>query len=235
MYRTVKAVAARLRDKWGVEMDLWQIASNCTSIMREERVLPLVKQLVTRTVEDFAVELGNDIFKINAVIQLDSPPVLTTGTIRIGEIIFPPQTFWVSDTPSTEITSEELDELNVLPYFRGPYVPFSWEPPNLKFNYNNMEVGILYSAVPRDDEGFVLIYEDMVEALADYCAEVHLKPLFLLGKVQMGIYQTIQQEVERSFGNGKWNTHMRKMSQNDIDGLMDNVSSFDRKHFNVNS
>lgn len=235
MYRTVKAVALRAREKWGVEMDLWQVASNCKRVMQDERVIPMVKQLVVKTVEDFSVALGNDVFKINAVIALDSPPVLTSGSIILGDIIFPPQTVWVSDNPNTEITSEELSELNELPYFRGPYVPYTWEKPNLKFNYDKQEVGILYSAIATDDEGFVLIHEDMVEALADYIAEVHLKPLFLLGKVQIGIYQTIQQEVERSFGNGKWNRMMRSLDQRQIDHMLNTMVSMDRKSFNVAS
>jgi hypothetical protein len=235
MYRTVKAVAFRLREKWGIEMDLWMVASNCKRVMMDERVVPRVKQLVVKTVEDFTVALGNDVFKILAVISLDTPPVLTSGSIVLGEIIFPPQTFWVSDDVSMEITSEELMELNALPYFRGPYVPFNWNPPNLEFNYDKMEVGIVYSAVAKDEDGFVLIPEDMVEALANYCAEVHLKPLFLLGKVPMGIYKEIQDESNNSFGNGKWNMMMRGLDQGQIDKLLDTMTSMDRKSFNIDA
>lgn len=234
-YRTVKAVAETLRRKWGVEMDLWQVASNCKQVMRDERVIPLIKKLQIETVEDFTVALGNDVFKILAVIELDSPPVLTTGSIVIGDILFPPQTVWVGWEPASTLTSEELNELNALPYFRGPYVDYSWEPPNLRFNLDKMEVGILFSAVPTDDDGFVLIPEDMVDALANYCAEIHLKPLFILGKVQMGIYQQVQLETERAFGSGRWNMMMNNLSQNETDKLLSIMTSMDRKAPNINA
>ena len=236
MYRTVKAVAARLREKWGVEMDLWVVASNVKRLMKDERVIPLTKQLVVKTVDNFNVNLGNDIFKIFGVVQLDAPPVLTSGTIRIGDIIFPQQTVWASDdSNATEITSEELEALNVLPYFRGPYIPYEYEAPYLRFNTDQMEVAILYSAIATDDNDMVYIPEDMVEALADYCAEVALKPQFYLGKVPLAVYKQVQEEANQAFGNGKWNMLMRGLSQNHINELLDIMTSMDRKTYGVNS
>ena len=233
-YRTVKAVAALARDKWGIEMDHWTIASNCKRVMKDERVVPLLKKLSVHTVADFNVNLGNDINKILAVILLDQPRLLTTGTIRLGEIEFPEQIFWVSDDSNQEITSDELTQLNALPYFRGPYVDYVWDKPHMKFNFNDIVVGIVYSCIATDENNLVLIPDEMVDALANYVAEVHLKPLFLLGKVPMGIYKEVQNEVNESFGNGRWNMLMNDLSQNELNSVMNTMTSMDRKAYNVN-
>lgn len=235
-YKSVKSVAESLRRRWGIEMDLWQIAANVKEVMAHERVIPLIKKFDIHKVEDYTISTGQPIAKILSVIRLDQPPVPATGSFVYGEIIFPPQTFWVSNDPNEDLTNDELAEVNALPYLRGPYIPYEQESASvIKFNDTDIDVGILYSAIATDEEGRMLIPEEMVVPLATYCAEVYMKPLFILGRVQPAIYQTVQMESEREWASAKNNMMMNRLSQNRINELMNIMSSMDRKGFNINA
>lgn len=116
-------------------------------------------------------------------------------------------------------------------YINGIYAKYTKAGNNLYFDTNYGQVHILYQGIECDDDGLPLVTEKEVEALAAYIA-------YLIKQKSAWRINDINSLRMSELAKGEW---MRlcsqarvpvKVTQNEMDRILDAKTSFNRKKFN---
>ena len=110
---------------------------------------------------------------------------------------------------------------------QGPYVDYVWQGEYIKFNYNHPEVAIEYTGMYVDEEGYVFIPEDALEAVVLYIVKRHDYAKLRSGQGNPNIYA----ETTRLYGEAKRKAKASALNKNYMDKVLDVLYSFDRKTY----
>lgn len=116
-------------------------------------------------------------------------------------------------------------------YMSGRIIEYEQVDNTLYFtNMNGVVVTILYKGLVADEDGLPSLNFKEMEAIANYCAFVHLRKKGMITKDQALIQmsQLIQADWKRSCDDARTPIYL---SQNFINDLLDVKSSWDRKRF----
>lgn len=97
-------------------------------------------------------------------------------------------------------------------------------------NMNDVIVTVLYKGILADEEGLPSLNFKELEAIANYCAFIHMRKQGMMTKDQslLQMSQMIQTEWKRSCDDARTPIYL---DQNFIDSVLDVKSSWDRKRF----
>ncbi len=234
-YISVQAVASRLKDHFAVEMDLDQVIMHTGQVLKNIGMVALQREVIRTTVDNFCVQLPSRVANVRAVVRLDGLPP-SPSYVDIQPIWFPPQTIWVSD-PEEDLTTLTVDNIrnNYIPQVTGPYIEYLWECPYVKFNETDLDIAIISTSMKQDSSGYPMIPEDAFEAAVYYCLYVFYQPLFIIGKIDGQRMQTIEMWKNQKLNFAKTSHMLTELSQNEMDNLLNVMTSFDRKKFGINA
>lgn len=241
MQTSVEAIASRLVDQFGVEMNIYQVSENCMEALNLMGMLKLSKRAIAGCIKDQQFRMPVDCVDVKAVYGLPNPRKLGSVTLTIQDIAFPPQVFFLPVPNSEEdmLETKELTDsvLNYIPHFTGPYVDFNWDPPFLKFNEcDGMHVVAVYNRIPINRSTLLCeIPQDAFAGCLNYCLYVYFQPLFLTGKIPKYVFDEVKDWKRIKMGQSITAVMMSKLSQNEMSKVHSVMSSFDRKRTNIDS
>lgn len=241
-FTSAQAVASKMVDKFHVEMDIWQVSENCMEALNRMGMLKNSRKAIVAPVKDQVLQMPVGAYDIIGVFrQPKAHEVLTNSvTLTIQDITFPPQKIFVpipnSDSELQEIELTE-EQANYIPHMAGPYIDFDYsDPPFLKFNELALNVIVLYNSIPIDrDTGLCRIPEAAFNGCLYFCLYTYFQPLFLMGKVQMGIWNEIKEWKDRNFNQSRQTLMYQKLSQNEMSKVHNVMASMDRKRYKLDS
>lgn len=232
-HQSVQAVASRLKDQFNVDMNLDQVVMHCAQVLKNMGMIALQREVIVATVKNFQVNLPARVRKIRAAIQLTDFFVSSVG-VYVQDMYHPPQTIWVSgEEDLSTLHNDEVFRSNYVPHVRGPYVPFVWDCPWVKFNQTDMEVAFITTSTKTDKAGWPMLPEEAFEACVYYCLYVYYQPMFLLGKIDGGRMGAITEWKNQKMRFAEASLMLSELSQNEIDEYFDILTSFDRKKFGI--
>lgn len=232
-YIPVQAVANQLADQFGIEMNLDQIVRHSAQCLKNMGMIALQREVIVAEIENFQINLPGRVRKVRATFRLDDSPLIHPA-IAIQDIrdSFPIQSFWVSDAEATPITNDNIRN-NYVPQLKGPYINHVWECPYLRFNETDIKVGIIATSIKADKNGWPMIPEEAQEACTYYCLYVYHQPLFLIGKIDGQRMGAITEWKNQKMRFAETQLMLTELSQGEMDGVFDAMTSFDRKQFGI--
>lgn len=238
---TVEAIASRMVDRFGVEMDIYQVSENCMETLNDMGMLVIGKKGIAGRASDQMLRLPVDCFEPLAVYRMPNTWENLTNslTITIQDIVFPVQKIFVP-VPNSDSDIQLVDlpdqVLHYLPHLTGPYIDYTWEPPFLKFNEVEPGIIAIFSTIPVDkDTGLAKIPFHAFKACLYNCLYIYYQPLFLQGKVAEYVWREIAEWRRRTYGQAEKKVGMQKLSQNEMSKVHNVMSSFDRKRYRLDS
>lgn len=227
-YQSIRAVASRLKSQFKVDMDIYEVVQACADALKKMGMIALVRSAIVARVENFQINLPGNIYKVRGVIQLQNIP--EELKIHIQDIYFPPQTLFVFEENNTVTVPIEWRD-NHVAQFKGPYVNYIWDAPFLRFNEDNLLVGIEANGIKTDEEGFPMIPEAAFYGCLYYALFVYYQPLFLLGQVPKYTMDQVTQWKNDNVGQANSNLMLESLTSNERDELFDIMTSMNRKSF----
>lgn len=239
-------VASKMVDKFGVESDIYQVSENCMEALNRMGMLKLKRKALVGPVLNQRLEMPPDCCEPRAVFRQPSAleTITNSVTLTIQDIAFPPAKIFVpvpnSDSDIQEIQLPE-QVLNYIPNMAGPYIDFVWDdPPFIRFNEgvlaNQLRVIVIYDSIPIDrNTGLCEIPEEAFNGCLYFNLYTYFQPLFLTGKVQMGIWKEIESWKNRNFNQSRNKLMMSRLNQNEMSKVHNVMASMDRKRFKLDS
>lgn len=232
-YVTVRSVAERLKSRFKIDMDIFDIKAACADAMRVCRVMPLERKVWVAKVDNFQIHLPN-VWKVRGVIRLDMIP--NSFHIEMQDIWFPPQVFFT--TTETDVTTLEPIVLksNYVPQIKGPWMDHKWECPYVRFNETDVTVGIETTAlVTQKDEAtgqeMPLIPEPAFYLCLFYALYVYYEPFYILGQIDERRFERITQWKDSKVRQGYAALGFNALTSNQLDEVFNVMTSFDRKQY----
>jgi hypothetical protein len=226
---SVKAVASYVKDIFKQEMEISDVIRICSEALKLLKVFAIDNYIVVDRIDDFKIHLPG-VYKVQSVSRLDNP--VSAIHIEVQDIVHPPQI--VFQVPAILESPEPASfKANYINQIKGPYMDFKWNCPCLEFNETDIQVLIEVVGVKKDADGYPMIPELAFYACAYYCLYVYQLPLMLLGKIQAGAFDRIENIKNNKFGQARADMLMDALNKNEVDKLADIMSSMDRKHFNI--
>lgn len=227
-YIPIERVASQLREAPFYiredNMDLYLIVENVFKALREMRMITLERKFETFEVKDYEVHLG--------------PHYAIQNVVRIEEQYYPPEDgvyqpnqvlFTVAESPEISNDLSHLEEIKkVIPHIIGEYINYSKDGKCLTFKETDITVGIEYNTMALDEKGYPKVPDQAEEAVIYYVAWIHFLGEFMAGRLDGQRMQYWEELKERKMREAKLD---HRMSQNQIDQLLNTLSSFDRKAF----
>lgn len=242
------SIVSRAKDQFAIELDPWQVIENSARALDLMHMLKLETAVLEAEIdENFCVKMPNEAIDIKWVIDLNLTLPTNIRAEFHDRVYQQPQIFWRSFDSNTPFDYEdsqattlpkgmsERQKAIIYDQQKGPYLPYKWECPNLLFNVSGLPIAVKYNYVPRDKEGFPIIPEEAFEGCLYYCLYVYMQPLFLLGKIQGPIFQQVQMWKDQKINQSKQKKGMADLSQNEMDKVLNALSTFDRKRVNLDS
>lgn len=236
---SVEAIVSRAKDQFGVEMDIYQVSENTMRALDLLGMLKLKKNvLVGKVNSSQQLRLPVDACDVKAVV---TPRALNNCLphemrIFVNDIYFPPAIFFVPIPNATEELADLLVATDVVVKYidnlKGPYIDFNWNPPFIEVNSTEASLVVIYTSIPIDENGLALIPSQAFEACLYYNLYIHFQPMFLQQKVPIAVWQEIKAWKDSKFRQGKNKYMMSRLSSNELNKVMDIVTSFDRKRVN---
>jgi hypothetical protein len=233
-YIPVQAVASRLKDQFDVDMNIELVIAHSAQVLKNMGMIALQREVIVANVKNFCVNLPARVRKIRAAIQLTDSLVSSVG-VFVQDIYFPPQTIWVSNDEDISTISNDTVRSNYVPQVRGPYIPFVWDCPYVRFNETDMEVAFITTSIKTDKAGWPMIPEEAFEACIYYCLYVYYQPLYLIDRVSESKMQRITEWKNQKMRFAETSLMLSELSQNEMDDVFNTLTSFDRKKFGINS
>jgi len=232
MHVSVKEIQTRLLDDFDIDMQEYLIDRHCHDMLVKVRMVPMCRSVITGRASDYKLNIKNfQPYNIKAVIAL-YPEYLNYPSQTIQQIEYPPQLIF--ERPEEETTSSLLNqELNVIPHIKGPYIDYEWDGTCLKFNEESPEVAVEIVNLSLDKDGYLRIPEDLTDAAVHYCAFVHLRPLYLLGKIPQYVMRDIERWKSDAMISGKIGAYFKSLNKNAMNDILNYMTSFDRKSHNI--
>jgi len=237
-------IASKMVDKFNVEMDIYQISENCMEALNRMGMLKLGKKILISPIADNqSILMPPEACEIKGVLGHHHHHFREEETnsviVSIGDIWFPPAKIFVP-VPNSEPTMVETqctdDVLNVIEQLFGPYLDFKWESPFVRLNKKHGAAIVIYTTIPIDrNTGLCEIPEQAFNGCLYFCLYTYFQPLFLMGKVQMGIWKEIEGWKNRNFNQSRQQLMMSKLSANEMSKVHNTMASMDRKRFHLDS
>lgn len=230
---TPEAIASTLKDQFNIDMDIYLVVKHSAKALELMGMIATNKGFYMGLVENYCIKLPPEVIKITSAI-CTSKPVDASWKYEIQDITHPPQiVFRMEDVD--EVTTVPEIENNYIPAQHHGYIPYVWECPYLKFNDTNIEVFVEYSKMTFDKKGYPAIPETVMDACVYYCVFIHMQPLYLIGKVQENVFQTVTKWKNQKIRQGETNSIMRGLSSNERNAILKILTSFDRKQVNIDA
>lgn len=234
----IQAVVSRIKSKFGIEMDIYDVFLNSLEVLKQMKMYALDYEIITGSVRNFTFKLQDNAVKINWIIYLEN---LYNSNLKleIQDIWLPPQVVFRSHNETEETTYYPLAptewQLNTDLDVKGPYIDYKWDCPFLKFDVNEINIACKYSKIRLDKDGFVAIPEQALEACVYYSVYSHMEPAFLVGKVPPAIFMEVKQWMKDHRATAQHRKMVDDFSQNEVNKVLDVMSSFDRKRFGIDA
>jgi hypothetical protein len=239
-HTTIEEIAFRINSEFKLDLDEYFVRQHALNAVNEMGLISTEDVLIRGTIKDYCLKLPLNIgalTRINWVIAANVR-ASTTVSIAIQNIWFPPQIIFVPiPNADMDIAVLETDApVNVIPKIRGPYIPYKWKCPVLKFNETDIDVIVYAERLEVDkDTKLPSIPRECLEACAFYCAEVYYRPLFMLGKVPPYVWEKLERWTDKAFARGQNQLGFKQLNQNQMNDIMNVMSSWDRKAYGVDS
>jgi hypothetical protein len=234
-YQSVRAVASRLKSQFKVDMDIFECIQACADALKKMGYIALKRSCYQATVQNFGVNLPGTVWKVRGVIRLDINTEAVGVTIVPQDIYFPPQLIFSFEEPTETPNDVILLKGNYVPQFKGPYIPYLWDSPYLKFNENDIPVAVEVTELAKDEEGFPMVPEPAFFGCLYYSLFVHYQPLALLGQIPLQLMQQVETWKNTNIAQSNSSMMMEALSVNERDNLFEIMTSMDRKHFGLPS
>jgi hypothetical protein len=227
-YQSVRAVASRLKSQFKVDMDIFDVVQGCSDALKKMGMISLVRYGIVARVENFTINLPGYIWKPRGVIRLSEIPEEMKEVV--DGIYFPPQILFKFDDSDTTTTPESFKD-NYVGQFKGPWVEHVWDAPYLRFNENDVLVGIEATGIKLDDEGFPMLPEPAFFGCLYYCLFIYQQPLFLVGQIPHFVMKQTEEWKDRNIAQSNANMMLESLDSNERDKLFDIMTSFNRKTY----
>lgn len=230
---TIQEIHSHLIDDWQMDENIYWIKKQAIRALEKMGLLLIDRAVVVATVQDFTVELDPIYFRPLSLIRLDSGTLMNIN-ITYSDLYFPPQEIFIFPSPG-DIVETQLLEANVIPDIKGPYLDFNWDFPYLRVNIDNIAVAAEVLKLRVDEAGYPLIPRIALDGIVAWCVYVYYRPMFLAGKIDGQRMQFLEETKNRYINQAKSTSYLQGLSRNQWDNILDVITSYDRKHFNINS
>ncbi len=117
-------------------------------------------------------------------------------------------------------------------YGSGAYLNYEREDNTLHFKVNDTAVTIIYKGVFVDEQGLPSLNFKEIDAIAKYCAFIHLQKQAMITKDQstFQLASFMKQQWQFAVDDARVPIYL---NQNDMDSLLNVQSSWDRKRFGI--
>ena len=218
---TVYEIADNIKDKFGVEPDLFILVKRAAEVIKHTRVGALQRKLESFQIKNYEIELPCNVVWVASV---------TSATNYLS-----PKVDGI-ELPSSPFINDDIIPVSEFPEFKrnyirqpkGLWVDFKWVNPFLRFNETDATVWVEYIQTAVDEEGFPIIPKVLEEACEYEYMYHHFLPQFLAGKMQGAVYQEIQELRRVKLAQA---VNRVGLSRNELSVIFDNVSTFDRKSY----
>src|SRR5690606_22047282 len=100
----------------------------------------------------------------------------------------------------------------------------------LKFNHKTLDVDVLYYGVKLDQDGYPMVLEKSAEALAAYMNHIEIRKRFFMRQATVDQEQIARNDRDSAIAQARTPS---SISQNEIDMLLNSMTSSNRKKHNV--
>jgi hypothetical protein len=228
-YQSVRAVASRLKSQFKIDMTIDDVVMACADALKKMGMIALVRSAIVARVENFQINLPGNIFKVRGVIQLSDVP--DDLRVHIQDIYFPPQTLFMFEENDASAPAPVQWKDNHVAQFKGPYISHVWDAPYLRFNEDNILVGIEANGIKVDNEGYPMIPEAAFFGCLYYALFVYYQPLFLLGQVPPQTMAQVEKWKNDNVAQANSNLILESLTSNERNELFDIMTSMNRKSF----
>lgn len=240
MYTSVEEIGARIKAEFGLDLDEYFIRQFALDAINQMGLLQTEDILIRGVIKDYNLVFPpaiGPVVRINWCVKADPNPI-TDVTVSVQNIWFPPQVVF-TPVPNSEAQVALLPDdapVNVIPHIKGPYIPFVWKSPFLKFNETERAVIAYAERIKLDPETKLpAIPEDALEACAYNCVEVYYRPMFILGKIAPGVFQQIEKWTGNRFNQCQNRIGFKQLDQNRMNDVMNVTVSMDRKAYGIDA
>lgn len=224
----IERIAAKLPEApfYINDMDFPIIVENVYAGLKDMRMVPYKRTFDAYEVKDYKITLP-DFHVVHNVVHINS--TLTQyeeGVAKVNQIVF-------KEPESQETTQYEtvgLEEIKrYIPHIIGPYIDYTEDGKCLKFKETDITVGVEFNSLVTDPgTGYFLVPEQAEFAIAWYVALQHYTGEFMAGRLDGQRLQYAETKYEEHRMAAKAD---HRLSQNQMDKLLNTITSFDRKTF----
>ena len=108
-------------------------------------------------------------------------------------------------------------------------IDFVWTCPIMKFNETNLQILVETTEIASDKEGFPQIPEECLEACIYYCLYIYHQPMYLTGQIDGQRMSTLERWKNDKIAQGNSSLMMSSLTTNELDSLLDIMTSMGRK------
>jgi hypothetical protein len=207
-------------------MDFYVMVEQIFNCLRELRMITMARKFETFTIEDYEVKLGCH-YAIQNVVRLTEtyePPL--GGIVHPNQVVFTVPDETLDTSISTELTQVEQIK-KITPHLIGEYIDYTMKSPEcLQFKETDILVGIEYNGIAVDEEGYPLITDRAQEACVYFVAYMYFLGEFMANRIdgqRIGYFEGLKERKMREARSD------HRLSQNQMDKLLNTMTSFDRK------
>lgn len=226
-YIPPERIASQLREApFYLEMDFYVMVENIFKALREMRMITLERRFETFNITDNKVFLKPHYAIFNVVRLQDTYTPYVDGVYQPNQLVF---TVPEDEDSQIKTDQEAIDDIKrVTPHIIGEYINYNQEGNCLVFNETDINIGIEYNTIGVDKNGYPLIPDQAEEAVVYYVAWIHYLGEFMATRLDGQRMQYFEQLKERKMREARLD---HRLSQNQIDKLLNTVTSFDRKAY----
>jgi len=232
-YFSIRAVAARLKSQFKVDMDMFELVQACADALKKMGYIALQRSVYQAQVTNYCINMPGNVWKVRGAVRLDQPVVGDGMTIVTDDVYYPPQLIFKYDETSIANNEIKLLKDNYIPAFKGPFIDFVWDCPCVKFNETDIQVALEVTEIKLDDEKFPMVPEPAFYGCLYYALYVYYQPLFLLKQTDGQTMQMVEQWKERNMAQANQSMTMESLTANERDNLFNIMTSMDRKVFGL--
>ncbi len=240
MNTTIQEIGARIYSEFRIDLDEYFVRQHALDAVNEMGLISTEDILIRGTIKDYKLRIppeSGGITRFHWVIAGDAN-ASSSVSISIQNIWFPPQVVF-TPVPNEDVEIalvEEEGPINVIPSIKGPYIPFVWKKPFLKFNETERQVVVYAERLALDDDTHLpIIPRECLDACVYYCAEVYYRPQFMMGKIPSYVWEKLEKWTDRKFSRSQNQLAGKQLDQNRLNDALDVLVSMDRKSYGIDS
>lgn len=233
-YITADYIADELVSQFSIEMDVWDIIRLSAKALKRVGAFALQRKVLHTLITNFQVVLPPDAYLARGVIDL-TPRTSYTPVYIVDGIYQPPQKIFVEPIEETYVPTPILLKNNYIPKFNGPWMPYEYDHPVMKFNETDKEILIEYTGLKVDEENKPMIPEDASEACLFFCLYSRTQSDYLLKKVDQNMVREVKDWKDTAITQCRAMLTMKALNSGEMDKLLNIMVSMDRKAYNIPS